>query len=69
MGKQAIDSDANQTPQMLAGILDWPQASFISQIHLKAEIAKDIHEVITLIRTKIDVTYLVTYNVIYENNS
>ncbi len=34
MGKQAIDSDANQTPQMLAGLLDWPQAMFISQIEI-----------------------------------
>lgn len=32
MGKQAIDSDANQTPQMLAGLLDWPQVTFISKI-------------------------------------
>lgn len=32
MGKQAIDDDANQTPQMLAAILDWPQATFASKI-------------------------------------
>jgi len=32
MGKQAIDSDNNQTPQMLAGILDWPQATYASKI-------------------------------------
>jgi electron transfer flavoprotein alpha/beta subunit len=25
MGKQAIDDDCNQTTQMLAGLLDWPQ--------------------------------------------
>ena len=34
MGKQAIDSDACQTPQMLAAILDWPQACFISDLTL-----------------------------------
>src|SRR4029078_9924530 len=28
LGKQAIDDDANQTGQMLAALLDWPQATF-----------------------------------------
>jgi electron transfer flavoprotein beta subunit len=28
LGKQAIDDDANQTGQMLAGLLNWPQVSF-----------------------------------------
>jgi electron transfer flavoprotein beta subunit len=28
VGKQAIDDDCNQTGQMLAGVLDWPQVSF-----------------------------------------
>ncbi|KTD16428.1 electron transfer flavoprotein subunit beta/FixA family protein [Legionella jordanis] len=32
MGKQAIDGDNNQTPQMLAALLDWPQATFASQL-------------------------------------
>lgn len=32
MGKQAIDDDCNQTGQMLATLLDWPQATFASQI-------------------------------------
>ncbi|TMH60097.1 MAG: electron transfer flavoprotein subunit beta/FixA family protein, partial [Betaproteobacteria bacterium] len=32
MGKQAIDDDANQTGQMLAALLDWPQATFASKI-------------------------------------
>ena len=31
-GKQAIDDDANQTGQMLAALLGWPQATFISKI-------------------------------------
>ena len=34
MGKQAIDGDSNQTGQMLAGLLGWPQATFISSIEL-----------------------------------
>lgn len=36
-GKQAIDSDNNQTGQMLAALLDWPQATFASAIALKGE--------------------------------
>jgi electron transfer flavoprotein beta subunit len=34
MGKQAVDGDNNQTGQMLAGLLGWPQATFISKIKL-----------------------------------
>jgi electron transfer flavoprotein beta subunit len=34
MGKQAIDDDANQTGQMLAALLDWPQATFASKIDI-----------------------------------
>lgn len=34
LGKQAIDDDCNQTGQMLAGLLDWPQATFASKITL-----------------------------------
>jgi len=32
MGKQAVDDDSNQTGQILAGLLDWPQATFASKI-------------------------------------
>lgn len=32
LGKQAIDDDANQVGQMLAGILDYPQATFVSNL-------------------------------------
>jgi electron transfer flavoprotein beta subunit len=35
MGKQAVDDDANQTGQMLAGLLDWPQATFASKLELE----------------------------------
>jgi electron transfer flavoprotein beta subunit len=34
MGKQAIDDDSNQTGQMLAGLLGWPQATFLSKVDL-----------------------------------
>lgn len=32
VGKQSIDDDANQTGQMLAALLDWPQVTFASEI-------------------------------------
>lgn len=32
LGKQAIDDDCNQTGQMTAGLLDWPQANYASNI-------------------------------------
>src|SRR5512145_2557406 len=34
MGKQAIDDDCNQSGQMLAALLGWPQATFISKIEV-----------------------------------
>jgi electron transfer flavoprotein beta subunit len=34
LGKQAIDDDANQTGQMLAALLDWPQGTFASKIEI-----------------------------------
>jgi len=36
MGKQAIDDDNNQTPQMLAALLAWPQATFVSELTIDA---------------------------------
>ncbi len=35
VGKQAIDDDCNQTGQMLAALLGWPQATFASNIELQ----------------------------------
>jgi electron transfer flavoprotein beta subunit len=40
LGKQAIDDDSNQTGQMLAALLDWPQATFASKVEVKDS---DIH--------------------------
>ena len=44
-GKQAIDDDANQTGQMLAALMDWPQASFASAVNIvdrKARVTREI---------------------------
>ncbi|MEL6781639.1 MAG: electron transfer flavoprotein subunit beta/FixA family protein, partial [Pseudomonadota bacterium] len=32
LGKQAIDDDSNQTGQMLAALLGWPQGTFASEV-------------------------------------
>ena len=37
MGKQSIDDDYSQTGQMLAGMLDWPQATFASKVDADVE--------------------------------
>jgi len=45
MGKQAIDGDNNQTPQMLAALLNWPQGTFISELKVNdrfIEITREI---------------------------
>ena len=35
LGKQAIDDDSNQVGQMLAALLDWPQAAFASKVEIE----------------------------------
>ena len=45
MGKQAIDGDNNATGQMLAALLDWPQATFASAIEVSGGKAKVTREV------------------------
>jgi electron transfer flavoprotein beta subunit len=45
MGKQAIDDDTNATGQMLAALLDWPQATFASKVEVngdRAEVTREI---------------------------
>ena len=44
-GKQAIDDDANQTGQMLAALLGWPQATFASKVDIANGEATVIREV------------------------
>ena len=44
-GKQAIDNDMNATGQMLAALLDWPQATFASEVALgegKATVTREV---------------------------
>ena len=40
MGKQAIDGDNNATGQMLAALLDQPQATFASKLEIDGDTAK-----------------------------
>ena len=45
MGKQAIDDDSNQTGQMLAGLLGWPQGTFASNLEIgdgKIQVTREI---------------------------
>jgi len=45
LGKQAIDDDSNQTGQMLAALLDWPQGTFASKVELagdKVEVTREV---------------------------
>lgn len=45
LGKQAIDDDCNQTGQMLAALLGWPQGTFASKVVLDAGSADVTREV------------------------
>ena len=45
LGKQAIDDDANQVGQMLAALLDWPQAVFASKVEIGDGAAKVTREI------------------------
>ncbi len=45
LGKQAIDDDCNQTGQMLAALLGWPQATFASKVKIgdgKVEVTREV---------------------------
>ncbi|HUG59331.1 MAG TPA: electron transfer flavoprotein subunit beta/FixA family protein [Candidimonas sp.] len=45
LGKQAIDDDANQTGQMLAALLNWPQATFASKVEVSGDSVSVTREV------------------------
>src|SRR4051812_733435 len=45
MGKQAIDDDSNQTGQMLAALLGWPQGTFASKLVIDGESVSVTREV------------------------
>jgi electron transfer flavoprotein beta subunit len=45
LGKQAIDDDSNQTGQMLAALLGWPQGTFASKVEVsgdKVEVTREV---------------------------
>jgi electron transfer flavoprotein beta subunit len=44
-GKQAIDDDSNQTGQMIAALMGWPQATFISNITVNGDTAEVTREI------------------------
>ena len=55
MGKQAIDDDSNQTPQMTSALLNWPQATFASKIEIQdssATVTREIDEGLERIKVK-----------------
>jgi electron transfer flavoprotein beta subunit len=45
VGKQAIDDDCNQTGQMLAALLDWPQATFVSKVEVQGDAMQVTREI------------------------
>ncbi len=45
LGKQAIDDDFNQTGQMMAGILNWPQGTFASKVKIKSNTIQVTREI------------------------
>lgn len=56
LGKQAIDDDAGQVPQMLAGLLDWPQATFASEVEVddgKLKVLREIDGGLETIRVSV----------------
>ena len=61
LGKQAIDDDSNQTGQMLAALLGWPQGTFASKIELADGGAKITREVDSGLETiQIDLPAIIT---------
>jgi electron transfer flavoprotein beta subunit len=45
MGKQSIDDDSNQTGQMLAALMNWPQATFASKVEIANNVATVTREI------------------------
>jgi len=45
LGKQAIDGDNNQTAQMTAALLDWPQGTFASELKIDGDKAQVVREI------------------------
>lgn len=56
VGKQAIDDDSNQTGQMLAALMDWPQATFASKLEMgdgEADVTREIDGGLETIKVKL----------------
>jgi electron transfer flavoprotein beta subunit len=56
MGKQAIDDDCNQTGQMLAALLGWPQGTFASRIVVgdgEVEVTREVDAGLQTVRLKL----------------
>lgn len=56
MGKQAIDDDSNQTGQMLAGLLNWSQGTFVSKLVIQdnhAEVTREVDAGLEVLRLKL----------------
>jgi len=56
LGKQAIDDDSNQTGQMLAALLGWPQATFASKLVLgdgSAQVTREVDGGLQTIKLKL----------------
>jgi electron transfer flavoprotein beta subunit len=56
LGKQAIDDDSGQTGQMLAGLLNWPQATQASKVEIDGEtvtVTKEIDGGVDTVRAKL----------------
>lgn len=56
LGKQSIDDDANQTGQMLAGLLGWPQATQASKIEIKDDtvtVTKEVDGGVDTVKAKL----------------
>ncbi len=55
VGKQAIDDDSNQTGQMLAALMDWPQATFASELKIgsgEASVTREVDGGLETIKVK-----------------
>ncbi|MEK0082256.1 electron transfer flavoprotein subunit beta/FixA family protein [Benzoatithermus flavus] len=56
LGKQAIDDDSNQTGQMLAALLGWPQATFVSKLQIEggaAMVSREVDEGLEQLEVKL----------------
>ncbi|KAI9842335.1 MAG: hypothetical protein M1837_007327 [Sclerophora amabilis] len=58
LGKQSIDDDANQTGQMLAGLLDWPQATQASKVDIDGDsvtVTREVDGGVETLRAKLPI--------------